>query len=86
MAEAGMPDFVILSWGAMVAPAGTPPAIAEKMSRAMAEVAADPAVQKRFLSAGARLTSSTPAETAAFVVRERRRWGEVVRLSGTKID
>ncbi len=86
MAEAGMPDFVILSWGAMVAPAGTPPAIAEKMSRAMADVAADPAVQKRFLSAGARLTSSTPQETAAFVARERKRWGEVVRLSGVKIE
>jgi tripartite-type tricarboxylate transporter receptor subunit TctC len=86
MAEAGMPDFVITSWGAFVAPAGTPQPILDKLSRTMGEVAADPGVQKRFLAAGARLVSSTPQETAAFAARERKRWGELVRTTGMKIE
>ncbi|NBY08309.1 MAG: tripartite tricarboxylate transporter substrate binding protein [Betaproteobacteria bacterium] len=86
MAEAGMPDFVITSWGAFVMPAGTPPAIAEKVSKAMSEVAADPAIQKRFLDAGAKITSTTPAQTSAFVANERKKMSEVVRLSGAKAE
>ena len=86
MAESGIPDFVITSWGAMVAPAGTPMAIVEKLSRTMAEIAADPALQKRFLGAGARITASTPQETTAFAARERVKFNELVRLSGAKAD
>lgn len=86
MAEVGIPDFVITSWGAMVAPAGTPMPIVEKLSRTMAEIAADPAVQKRFLGAGARITASTPQETVAFAARERVKFNELVRLSGAKAD
>lgn len=40
------------------------------------------ATQKRFLTAGARLFSSTPAEAAAFAAKETAMWREVVRLSG----
>lgn len=86
MAEAGIPDFVITSWGALVAPAGTPAAIVEKLSRTVAEIAADKSVQERFLTAGARLTSSTPQETVAFAARERIKFQELIRLSGAKAD
>ena len=86
MAEAGMPDFVITSWGALVMPAGTPPAITARLSQAVQELAAQPAMKERFLSAGARITSSTPQETAAFAARERVKWREAVRLSGAKLD
>ena len=86
MAEAGMADFVITSWGALVMPAGTPPAITARLSQAVQELAAQPAMKERFLSAGARITSSTPQETAAFAARERVKWREAVRLSGAKLD
>ncbi|MBL8386020.1 MAG: tripartite tricarboxylate transporter substrate binding protein [Burkholderiales bacterium] len=86
MAEAGVPDFVITSWGALVAPTGTPAAIVDKLSRTVAEVAASPEVQKRFLAAGARITASSPQEMTAFVARERVKWSEMVRLSGAKAD
>lgn len=84
--EAGVPDFVITSWGALVMPAATPAAIPLKLSQAMQEIAADPAMQERFLSAGARLTAATPQDTAAFAARERVKWKEVVRLSGAKLE
>lgn len=86
MAEAGIRDFVVTSWGAFVLPAGTPPAIVEKLSAAVVEIAADPALQKRFLAAGARAVSATPRETDAFVARERQKWSEVVRVSGARVD
>ena len=86
MAEAGVPDFVITSWGALVMPAGTSAAITNRLSQAVHEVAAQPAMKERFLAAGARITASTPQETAAFAARERVKWKEVVRLSGAKVE
>ena len=81
MAEAGVKDFIVTSWGAYVMAAGTPPAIVEKLSAAHKEIAADEALQKRFLAAGGRLLHSTPAEAKAFAAKETKMWQEVVRLS-----
>ena len=86
MAEAGLADFVFTSWGALVMPPGTPPAIVAQLAKAVHDIALQPAMKDRFLAAGARLVSSTPQETAAFAVSERVKWKEVVRLSGAKLD
>jgi tripartite-type tricarboxylate transporter receptor subunit TctC len=82
MAEAGVKDFVVTSWGAYVMAAGTPPAIVDKLSAVHKEIAADEALQKRFLAAGGRLLHSTPAEARTFAAKETKMWQEVVRLSG----
>ena len=84
MAESGMPDFVVTSWGALTMPAGTPPAIVSKLAQAMAEIAKEPAMKEKFLAIPARITSSTPAELDAFAARERLKWKEAVRVSGAK--
>ena len=54
----------------------------ERLSAVHKEVAADEAMQKRFLGAGARLLFSTPAEAKAFAAKETIMWQETVRLSG----
>ena len=82
MAEAGVKDFVVTSWGAYVMAAGTPPPIVDKLSAVHKESAADEALQKRVLAAGGRLLHSTPAEAKAFAAKETKMWQEVVRLSG----
>ena len=82
MAEAGVKDFVVTSWGAYVMAAGTPQAIVDKLSAVHKEIAADETLQKRFLAAGGRLLHSTPAEAKAFAAKETKMWQEVVRLSG----
>ncbi len=77
MAEAGVKDFIVTSWGAYVLPAATPAAIVDKLSATHKEIAADEALQKRFLAAGGRLLSSTPEEAKAFAAKETRcgrRW------------
>jgi tripartite-type tricarboxylate transporter receptor subunit TctC len=84
MQEAGMKDFVVTSWAAFVLPAATPRPIVDKLSGAMKQIAADVAMQKRFLMAGARILSSTPEAAIAFAAKERAMWKDVVALSGLK--
>ena len=85
-AEAGVKDFVLTSWGALVVPKGTPAAVVGKLSAAVPAIAADPAMQQRFMDAGARLVASTPAQTHAFAASERVKWKEAVQVSGAKLD
>jgi len=63
-------------------PIATPPSVVNKLATAQKEIAAENSMQNRFLTAGARLFSSTPAEAAAFAAKETIMWREVVRLSG----
>ncbi|MGG5809478.1 Bug family tripartite tricarboxylate transporter substrate binding protein [Falsiroseomonas sp. CW058] len=86
MAEAGLPGFAVPSWGAFAFPAGTPDAIVARLAAEVREIAADPAVQRRFLAAGGRTLATTPEETARFVAAERIRWGEVVRAAGVRVE
>ena len=86
MAEAGVPGFVVTSWGALVMPAGTPTAVVNTLSEAVREVSREPAMRDKFATAGAHLISSTPQEAAEFAARERLKWREAVRLSGAKSE
>jgi tripartite-type tricarboxylate transporter receptor subunit TctC len=82
MTEAGVPDCISVLWFGIAAPTGTPQPIIDKISAAHKAIAADETMQKRFLAAGGRLLSSTPAEAKAFAATETKMWQEVVRLSG----
>ncbi len=86
MAEAGVLDFIITSWGAFVVPKGTPTSVVDKLSAAIKAIAAEPAMQQRFLDTGARTIATTPKETVAFAERERVKWKEVVQISGAKME
>jgi tripartite-type tricarboxylate transporter receptor subunit TctC len=86
MGEAGISDFVVTSWAAYVLPAGTPRPIIDKLSAAQRKIAAEPAVQERFLVAGARVLSSTSEGALAFAAKERTMWKDVVAASGAKVD
>ena len=86
MAEAGIADFVVESWCAFAFPAGVPAAIIERASATMQAIAADPAVQERFMRAGARCVGSAPEGVHARVRRERPQWQEMVRLSGARME
>ena len=86
MGEAGVKDFIITSWGALVLPKATPPAIVNKISAAVKQVADDPAMKEQFLKAGALAVSLTPRETEDFAAQERTKWKEVIRISGAKME
>uniref|UniRef100_UPI0022EA394D tripartite tricarboxylate transporter substrate-binding protein n=1 Tax=Falsiroseomonas oryzae TaxID=2766473 RepID=UPI0022EA394D len=79
VAEAGLPGAGATSWGAVLAPAGTPaPAIA-RLAAAIREVLSQPATRNRMSAAGADPAFSTPEELAAFIRSENAKWGRVVR-------
>ncbi len=86
MAEAGVPNFVITSWGAFVMPRGTPAAIVDKASSALQAITADAGIQQRFLDIGARAISSTPEQLNLFAEKERVKWKEMVNLSNAKME
>jgi len=86
MAEAGLSDFVVTSWAAFVVPNGTPRPLIDRFSAAIKDIAADPAMKARFLTAGAKILSSTPEAALAHAAKEREIWREVVRISGAKAE
>lgn len=86
MAQAGLANFVVTSWAGYVVPAGTPRAIIDKLAQAQRQIAADPAIQKRFQIAGARVLASTPEEANEKAARERPMWREMIQISGAKAE
>jgi tripartite-type tricarboxylate transporter receptor subunit TctC len=70
------------TWIGLMAPAGTPGAIVDKLSREVAAIYAEPAMQTRLEKAGLLPVSSTPREFDAFIRAELVRWAKVIRDSG----
>ena len=85
--EAGIPALDDIStWIGLVAPAGTPSAIIDKVQREVAGMYADPAIADKLEKAGISAESSTPEQFDAFVRRELSRWGQVFRDSGIQLN
>jgi putative tricarboxylic transport membrane protein len=82
MAEAGVPGFAILPWVAMFAPAKTPPAIVERLSREVAAAMERPDVREGLERAAFDYKSSTPQELGAFLKDQLTVWGTVAREAG----
>ena len=76
----------VSTWIGVVAPAGTPRAIIDKVSGEIARVYADPAMMERLQKAGINAVASTPEELARFIQSEGVRWGKVVKDSGIELN
>jgi tripartite-type tricarboxylate transporter receptor subunit TctC len=85
--EAGMPALDDIStWIGLVAPAGTPHGIIDKIGREVATMYADPAIADKLEKSGISAVSSTPEEFDTFVRKELNRWGQVFRDSGIQLN
>jgi tripartite-type tricarboxylate transporter receptor subunit TctC len=81
--EAGLAGFEASSWQVMLAPAGTPPAIVERLAAAVAAALADPTLQQRYDDLGYQLpTRIGPAALTTFLARETAKWAPLARQSG----
>jgi tripartite-type tricarboxylate transporter receptor subunit TctC len=85
MAEAGFPDFEVSSWNGLLAPAGTPNAIIEKLHRELVKIVAMPDIRERFAAQAAEPVGSSPAEFRAYIEREIKRWGEVAKAANISL-
>jgi len=86
VAEAGVPGYESIGWFGAVAPAGTPAAIIERLHGAIAAALAAPEIRSRVLAAGAEPLTTTPAGFAAMIRNETRKWAEVIRRAGVKLE
>jgi tripartite-type tricarboxylate transporter receptor subunit TctC len=86
IAEAGVPTYESVNWWGLVAPAGTPPAIVEKLHREIAAVQDNPEVQQQFANEGASVVKMSTAEFAQHMVKEMNKWERVVKEGGIKAE
>lgn len=84
--EAGVPGYEAIGWFGTVAPAGTPGDVIQRLNQAIVEALALPDVRERALSAGAEPFTNTPQEFAALIREETRKWAQVIRTAGVKIQ
>jgi len=86
IAEAGVKGFDASSWFGLLAPAGTPADVIERLQRETAKSFESPAFKERLLSQGAIPGGQSPAEFAKFIAAESKKWAQVVKVSGAKVD
>jgi tripartite-type tricarboxylate transporter receptor subunit TctC len=86
IAEAGVPGYEALVWVGMLAPAGTPPEIINKLNSEITKLLRVPEVQQLLASSGVDPTPTTPEEFGAYLKSEFDKWGKVVRDSGATVN
>ena len=87
MAEGGFAGLEQTApWVGMLAPAGTPPAIVNRLAEEMRKSLARPETRERMKGQGAIIIGDTPAEFAAFLKKDNERWAQVIKASGVKAE
>jgi tripartite-type tricarboxylate transporter receptor subunit TctC len=84
IAESGVPGYQVVIWNALLAPAGTPKAIIDRLSREVADVLRSPEGKRRYSAQGAEPIGSTPQEFARFLRSEMEQYAKVIEASGLK--
>ena len=86
VAEQGWPGFEMTQWYGLLAPAGLPQPAADKLAAAAAKAMREPAALERLNADAAIAVGGTPAEFAAFIAAEQRRWKAVIARAKVKPD
>ena len=86
LTEAGVPDCEISEWNALIAPAGTPPAVIARLHTEIAKIMRAEEMKAKFADLGADAIGSTPDELAAFLRSEMKKWAEVVKAANIKVE
>jgi tripartite-type tricarboxylate transporter receptor subunit TctC len=86
MIESGVPDYVVLTYIGVVAPAGTPAGIIDKLNSAINESLTTPDVAAAFARLGAELRPASPQDFATFLAAETKKWVDVAKAANIKIE
>jgi tripartite-type tricarboxylate transporter receptor subunit TctC len=84
--EQGLPDFEVISWSGVAAPAKTPQSIIERLHAEMEKAISVPDVRGKLEAAGSEVRATTPAEMRALVDRQVRMWTAVAREAKIEVD
>jgi tripartite-type tricarboxylate transporter receptor subunit TctC len=82
----GLKGYEATSWFGLLAPAGTPPEIVNRIQQELAKALNSPAMKGKMLAQGAIPGGDTPAEFARMIDAEHKKWAQVVAASGAKVD
>jgi len=82
--EAGLQGYHVSNWVGIVAPAGAPSAIVDKLNKEIAAIMQSPEMQKQLANQGLEFVAMTPAEFGDFMEKELAKWGRVVKEGGIK--
>jgi len=86
VAEAGLKGAEVMPWYGVIAPAGTPADIVNRLNDAVARVMARPEVRAKFQSTGSEPAVGTPAEFGALIRAEGMRWRDVIRRASIRVE
>jgi tripartite-type tricarboxylate transporter receptor subunit TctC len=84
--EAGLPGFEVRSWFGMFAPARTPPGVIDRLSREIKKASTDSKFIEALAPQGMQIVASSPEEMAQALREDFKKWGEVIRDTGTTIN
>ncbi|MBX9826445.1 MAG: tripartite tricarboxylate transporter substrate binding protein [Xanthobacteraceae bacterium] len=84
LAEAGLKDYEAELWYVVIAPAGLPAALTQKINADVVKIVKSPEMQKKLADQGARPVGSTPEQTRAFMQAESDKWGKVIKEANIK--
>lgn len=84
--ELGYPQMVASLWYGVMAPAGTPEAIIDKLNKALNQVLANPEMKAKLAERGAVVMLGSPQEYAKFINNDYARWGQVIKQAGVSTD
>ncbi|WP_367654876.1 Bug family tripartite tricarboxylate transporter substrate binding protein [Advenella alkanexedens] len=84
--ELGYPNFTVDSWFGIVAPAGTPKEIVDKLNVTIEKILSKPEVVEQLDGLGAVTEKNTPEQFGAFISAETKTWGDVIRKGGISVD
>src|SRR5690606_5669975 len=86
LAESVMPDFESGAWQGVVAPAGTPEEIVNRLNKEILAALKSSAVQEQLARQGTQILGASPEEYQQYISSEIVRWGDVIRAAGVKLD
>lgn len=86
VAEQGYPGYEVISWYALLAAAGTPPAVVKRLNDETVKILKTPEVKQHMATDGAEPDWSTPEELSAYIKSEIQRWAKVIKESGASAE
>lgn len=86
MAESGLPGFESYNWQGVIAPAGTPPEVIQKLNTAFNNILKKPEVLKAFEVTGGQVAGGTPEEFSKFIQDETAKWAKVIETAKISVD
>jgi tripartite-type tricarboxylate transporter receptor subunit TctC len=84
--ESGLPDLVVTTWNGVLAPAGTPPELVERLHKALASAVADPSLKKIFAGVGAETELISPQQFTTRIRNDFDRWSAIIMQAGIAVQ